>query len=80
MESPHIVRDLALIDIPGLDLSPDRVSFFLGREWLLATDHPGMALWREKLFALMSQNSRNATDFFRLPPGRVVEMGTQVEL
>lgn len=80
MESPHIVRDLALIDVPGLDLSPDRVSFFLGREWLLASDHPGMALWREKLFALMTQNSLNATDFFRLPPGRVVELGTQVEI
>lgn len=80
MESPNVVRDLALIEQPGLDLSPDRVSFFLGREWLLATDAPGMAIWREKLFALMSQNSRNATDFFRLPPSRVVELGTQVEL
>ncbi len=80
MESPNIVRDLAFIDQPGLDLDPEKTSFFLGREWLLATDNPGMAIWREKLFALMSQNSRNATDFFRLPPGRVVEMGTQVEL
>ena len=40
----------------------------------------GMAIWREKLFALMSRNARNATDFFGLPSERVVEMGSQIEL
>lgn len=39
-----------------------------------------MAVWREKLFAYMSRNSRRVTDFFRLPPNRVVELGSQVEL
>jgi KUP system potassium uptake protein len=39
-----------------------------------------MALWREKLFALMARNARDATSFFRIPPDRVIEVGTQVEL
>jgi KUP system potassium uptake protein len=55
-------------------------TYFLGRETLLATRHPGMALWREHLFALMSRNARPATTFFKLPPNRVVELGAQVEL
>ena len=60
---------------------PMRTSFILGRETLIATKHrPGMALWRERLFALMSRNARSATSFFRLPPNRVVELGTQIEL
>jgi KUP system potassium uptake protein len=55
-------------------------TYFLGRETLIATKRPGMALWRERLFALMSRNARPATTFFRLPPNRVVELGAQVEL
>jgi KUP system potassium uptake protein len=55
-------------------------TYFLGRETLIATKRPGMALWRERLFALMSRNARPATMFFRLPPERVVELGAQVEL
>jgi KUP system potassium uptake protein len=56
-------------------------TYFLGREKLIAAKTTrGMALWRERLFALMSRNARSATDFFRLPPNRVVELGAQVEL
>jgi KUP system potassium uptake protein len=80
MEDPNVPRDLALARNRGLDIDPQQVSYFLGRERLLATNKEGMALWRERLFALMSRNSRNATDFFRLPPDRVVELGAQVEL
>jgi KUP system potassium uptake protein len=80
MQAPNVPRDLALAKQHGLALKLDRVSYFLGREQLLATQRPGMPLWRERLFALMSRNSRPATDFFRLPPDRVVELGSQVEL
>jgi len=52
----------------------------LGSERLLATSRPGMAPWREKLFVVMSRNSTNAANFFSLPPDRVVELGTTVEL
>jgi KUP system potassium uptake protein len=56
-------------------------TYFLGRENLIATSRRrGMAVWREKLFAWMSKNSRAATSFFRLPPNRVVELGAQIEL
>lgn len=55
-------------------------SFFLGRETLIPSRRPGMALWRESLFAWMSRSATSAMAFFHLPPNRVVEMGTQVEI
>jgi KUP system potassium uptake protein len=55
-------------------------SFFVSRETLIATRTPGMSLWRERLFVSMSRNAVKATDFFRIPTNRVVELGTQVEL
>jgi KUP system potassium uptake protein len=64
----------------GLSIDLAESTFFLGRETLLATNRPGMALWREHLFALMSRNARRATKFFRLPSDRVVELGTEIEL
>ncbi len=79
-QSPNVPRDLTLAREQGLTLDFSSVSYFLGRERLLATEAPGMAIWREKLFALMSRNARNATDFFGLPPDRVVELGAQIEL
>jgi KUP system potassium uptake protein len=80
MENPNVPRDLALTQQHGLTLNPAEVSYFLGRERLIPSDHPGMALWREHLFGAMSSNARNATDFFQLPTDRVVELGSQVEL
>jgi KUP system potassium uptake protein len=55
-------------------------SFFVSRETLIATVAPGMALWREKLFVSMSKNATKASEFFRIPTNRVVELGAQVEL
>ncbi|MCE1160071.1 MAG: hypothetical protein LWW74_02530, partial [Burkholderiales bacterium] len=55
-------------------------SFFLNRETVIPSNLPGMALWREKLFALMMRNSLRVTDHFKIPPNRVVEMGTQIEI
>jgi KUP system potassium uptake protein len=80
MESPNVPRDLALARKQGLKFSLKEITYFLGRERVFATKRPGMALWREQLFALMSRNSRNATDFFRLPPDRVVELGAHIEI
>ena len=64
----------------GLEIDVARTTFFLGRETLIATKRPGMAMWRERLFALLSRNARRATKFFRLPPDRVCELGTEIEL
>ncbi|MET0399051.1 MAG: potassium transporter Kup [Longimicrobiaceae bacterium] len=80
MEEPNVPEALAAVRADGLELAPMRTSFFLGRETLIPSRHPGMALWREHLFAVMSRNARPATSFFCLPPNRVVELGTQIEL
>jgi KUP system potassium uptake protein len=79
-ENPDVPQALALARNFGLELDDDDVTFFLGRETLIVTRAPGMALWREKLFVLMARNAVRATAFFRLPPERVVELGVQVEL
>ncbi|HET6566930.1 MAG TPA: potassium transporter Kup [Rhodothermales bacterium] len=79
MEGPDVPEGLKQVRMDGLDFRPMHTSYFLGRETLLITKQPGMALWRERLFALMSRNARNATAFFRLPPNRVVELGRQIE-
>ena len=71
---------LALARREGLPHRHRRLTFFLGRETLIVTTAPGMALWREHLFVLMARNAVRATAFFRLPPERVVELGVQVEL
>jgi KUP system potassium uptake protein len=55
-------------------------TFFLGRETVIASRDPGMMIWREKLFALMSRNASSATAYFCLPPNRVVELGSQIEI
>ena len=80
MEDPDIPAALQAARALGLFLDDEDVIYFLGRETLIATRTPGMALWREKLFVLMARNAGRATAFFRLPPERVVELGVQVEL
>ena len=57
-----------------------RTSFFLSRQTLLTAARPGMAVWREKLFAWMLRNAESAMEFFKLPTNRVVELGSQVEI
>jgi KUP system potassium uptake protein len=79
-EDPEVPKVLDLLRGQGLAIEPERSTFFLGRETLLATKRPGMALWRERLFARMSRNARRATKYFRLPSERVVEIGAEIEL
>jgi KUP system potassium uptake protein len=57
-----------------------QTSFFLSRQTLIASKRPGMAIWREKLFAWMMRNAATPMEFFRLPTNRVVELGSQVEI
>ncbi|MDP3274608.1 MAG: potassium transporter Kup [Deltaproteobacteria bacterium] len=80
MQSPNVPEVLQALDPKVIPLDPARTSFFLGRETLIVTSAPGMSRWQKLLFALMSKNARAATAFFGLPPNRVVELGTQVEL
>jgi KUP system potassium uptake protein len=80
MESPDIPAILNQVKRHGLQLELEDITYFFGRETLLATKKPGMAVWRERLFALMVRNAQSAMTFFRIPPDRVVELGSQVEL
>ena len=79
-EDPEILGVLARCREQGLDIDLKTTTFFVGRETLLATERPGMALWRERLFARLARNARRATRYFRIPPNRVVEMGAEIEL
>jgi len=78
METPDIPTLLLRPELK--DYSLEYVTFFLGRETVLPTNRPGMALWRERLFAFLSRNAQPATAFFGIPPSRVVEIGAQIEL
>jgi KUP system potassium uptake protein len=80
MEDPNVPEALAMVKVPGLDLSPGRTSYFLGRETLIPSREPGMLRWRRGLFAIMARNARPATTFFGLPANRVVELGAQIRL
>ena len=81
MESPHLPRDLAAISsAEGLDFDPLQASYFLGRETLVAAARPKMPIWRLWLFLVMARNAISATEFFRIPTDRVVELGVRVAI
>jgi KUP system potassium uptake protein len=82
MEEVDVPRDLAALgDSIGSPLDPMTTSYFLGRQKLIPSpDHPGMARWREGLFAWMSKSSESAMESFKLPANRVVELGSQLQI
>ncbi len=81
MEDPDIPKVLENVEIPGFKFDPQAATYFLGRETIIVSkERPGMAHWREKMFALISRNATSATAYFCIPPDRVVEMGSQIEL
>ncbi|KQT32726.1 potassium transport protein Kup [Sphingomonas sp. Leaf412] len=80
MEEPDVPAQLKTFDQCGAAFRMIETSFFLSRQTLLASERPGMALWREKLFAWMLRNAESAMEFFRLPTNRVVELGSQIEI
>ena len=80
MQDPDINEIVAACKAQGLSIPVEGTTFFLGRETLIASDRPGMAIWREHLFAFMSRNALRATAFFKIPPNQVFEVGAQVEL
>ena len=79
-EDPEVPGVLDRLRSTGLVIDPEEATFFLGRETLLATHRPGMALWRERLFARLSRNARRATRYFKIPSHRVCELGAEIEL
>ncbi|WP_449245614.1 potassium transporter Kup [Desulfobacca acetoxidans] len=80
METPNVPEIIDLANERGLDIDIFATSFYLGRESLLTTGFSKMARWRKGLFAFLSRNAWNVSTFFGIPPGRVVELGSQVEI
>jgi KUP system potassium uptake protein len=80
MDEPDATEVLALLREKGLDLPLQDTTFFLGRERVIATARLDMPFWRERLFSFMSRNAQQATAYFRIPPDRVIEVGSQVEI
>ncbi len=80
MEEPNVRELLATAPLIGGPVEVQKTTFFLSRETILPSGKKGMRLWRKWLFAVLSRNAQPATDFFKLPPNRVVELGMQVEL
>jgi KUP system potassium uptake protein len=79
MQSPSVREVMECCEPQGIKVRPNETSYYLGREQLIPTGNTEMARWRKKLFVVMSRNARAATEFFGLPPNRVVELGAQIE-
>jgi KUP system potassium uptake protein len=77
-DEPDLPRDLELCAAQGLELESMDTSFFVGKEILIACESPDMSLWRKKIFIGLFRSAETITNQFKLPPNRVVELGSQV--
>ena len=80
MNTPDVPKALELAQAQGLPIPLFETTYFLSRETVVPTPGSGMANWRERLFATMSQNAGGVVEFFRLPGNAVVELGTRVQI
>jgi KUP system potassium uptake protein len=79
-DEPDIPRALNQCECLGLPFEMMETSFFIARQTVISAPGSGMATWREHLFVAMSRNARGAADYYQIPPNRVIELGTQVEI
>jgi KUP system potassium uptake protein len=79
-DEPDVPAIMALCEQCGLKFEMMETSFFIARQTVISTPGEGMAPWREHLFVAMSRNARAAADYYQIPPNRVIELGTQVEI
>jgi len=81
LQRPNVPRALTVKELEQLRMDPETTIYVLGRETLIPTRRrPGMAVWREWLFAVLSRNAFRAADYFHIPLQQVLEIGTEVEL
>lgn len=80
MDEPDVHEIIERCGEKGLPIPVEAATFFVGRETLFATERPGMPLWRDRLFALMSRNTPRITTTFNIPVDQVIEIGAQIEL
>ncbi|OYY70614.1 potassium transporter Kup [Sphingomonas sp. 28-63-12] len=74
METPDVPQDLT----SELAITPLKTSYFIGRNTLKASAEEGMPLWQDRIFMFLQRNASDPTDFLRIPPGKVLELGEQV--
>ncbi|MGJ9420838.1 potassium transporter Kup, partial [Massilia sp. CMS3.1] len=79
-DEPDIPLALAECAAKGHEFHMMETSFFIARQTVISTPGAGMSPWREHLFVSMSRNARSAADYYQIPPNRVIELGTQVEI
>ncbi len=79
-DEPDLPRDLILCAARGLSVDPMDTSFFIGKEILIASEKSGMAIWRKKIFVGLFRSAETITNQFKLPPNRVVELGSQLKI
>lgn len=79
-EEPNIPRILELASEAGMEFQMMETSFFIARQTLLSGEHKTMASWRKAMFVAMFRNARSAADYYQIPPNRVIELGTQIEI
>ena len=79
MEQPNVPQVLRLCERQGLSVPLRAASFYLGRERIIPTGREKLSRWRKQLFIVMSRNAQSATEYFQIPPNRVVELGAQIE-
>jgi KUP system potassium uptake protein len=81
MQRPDIPQALRGTRKSGLVMEPESTTYYVGKESLVMGGKiPGMAIWRDRLFAFMSRNALRATDFYQIPPERTVEIGIRLHL
>jgi KUP system potassium uptake protein len=80
MEQPNVPKALAIARKQGWQFDIMSTSFFVSRRSLKASAQSGMPLWQDHLFIALSRSANDATDYFQIPTGRVVEVGTQVTI
>jgi KUP system potassium uptake protein len=80
MQSPNVPEIMKMASRYGIEAEPLNTTYYLSRETLLTDGHSKMMHWRKILFAFMARNAGNPTTYFKLPPNRVVELGTQIVL
>jgi KUP system potassium uptake protein len=79
-ERPDVPAALAQAALPGVDLDPAHVSYFVGRAHVEAAEHPEMPRWRERLYAALAHVATRPTESFRIPPDRAIELGAEIEI
>jgi KUP system potassium uptake protein len=79
MQTPNVPEVLSLATERGIIAKPAETTYYLGRENLIPSGTKPLAGWRKRLFIFMQRNARPATEFFGIPPNRVVELGAQME-